>query len=226
MSNWNGLDFFIFLIFFLNTVLGMSRGATKEIISMMCLSAALIFTIRFTVPLAAFFDRSPLTQDVLSSSYIQNFMAAIGADPLTENFLHEISYTLSVLVCFVGVFSVTEAVLISSFAEVFTFPYAVWNRKVGAALGATRGYVLSVLLIMLLVLHIFKTDNGSIRSQFISGSYFVGLFTNAALKMDSLIGGQDVEHYHQIFEQKNLFNEKNVMGVVQQGSVVSGAPAQ
>lgn len=214
MSHWNGLDFFIFLIFFLNTVLGMSRGATKEIISMMCLSAALIFTIRFTVPLTAFFDRSPLTQDVLSSQFIQNFMASIGADPLTGNFLHEIAFSLSVLVCFVGVFSITEAVLISSFAEVFSFPYAIWNRKVGAALGAIRGYVLSVMLIMLLVFHVFKTDNAEMRAQLISGSYFVNLFQNAAMTMDSLIGGQDVEHYHDIFKDKNLYNEKDVMSVV------------
>src|SRR5947207_726926 len=121
MGNWNGLDFFIFLIFFVNTMYGMSRGATKEIISLMCLSVALIFTIRFTIPLTHFINSSPSINNVLTAAPIQNFMAAIGADPLNADFLSQLSYGLSVLICFVGVFSVAEAVLVSSFSEMFTF---------------------------------------------------------------------------------------------------------
>ncbi len=214
MSSWNGLDFFIFLIFLLNTILGMSRGATKEIISMMCLSAALIFTIRFTVPLTHFFDSSPLIQDVIDSSFIRNFMRAIGAAPLTADLLHEISWSLSVLVCFVGVFSVLDAVLVSSFAEVFSFPYAVWNRKVGAALGCIRGYVINLVIIMILTLHIYKGGEGVPGSSLLYGSYFIGLFQGAAMKLDGLINRQDVANYQKVFEDKNLYNVKDITGVV------------
>jgi len=218
MGNWNGLDFFIFLIFFVNTMLGMSRGATKEIISMMCLCVALIFTIRFTVPLAHFMDASPLVKDVVSAESVQKFMAAIGADPLSENFLFELNYSLSVLICFVGVFSIAEAVLVSSFAEMFTFPYALWNRKVGAALGATRGYIVTVIFIMIFSLHIFRTENQAVANQFMSNSYFIGLFQGTALRLDTMIGGQQVTQYQEIFKDKNLFNEKAVQNVVEHPS--------
>lgn len=214
MSGWNGLDFFIFLIFFVNTILGMSRGATKEIISLMCLSAALIFTIKFTVPLAQFLNRSPAIQDVLDSQIIQRFVAAIGANPLTANFLAEVSYSVSVLICFVGIFSVTEAVLsVTGFVEVFSFPYATLNRKVGAALGATRGYVINLIFIMILSLHLFKNDN---NAPLISGSHFINLFQAAAVKLDGLIQGQEVERYQEIYQDKNLYNEKDVFKVIPQ----------
>src|SRR5205085_4360245 len=128
MNNWNGFDFLIFLILVLNTILGMARGATKEIISMMCLSMALIITIKFTVPLAGFFNSSPLISGVVSNNVVQNFMLAIGAGPLTEDLLDQIFYGLSLLVCFVGTFSICEGALnYTGFVQVFSFPYATLN---------------------------------------------------------------------------------------------------
>src|SRR5579871_5717505 len=118
MSNWNGLDFFIFLIFFVNTMLGMSRGATKEIISLMCVSVGLIFTIKFTIPLATFFNNSPSFQNVLTASFVQNFMSFIGSSALTAGMLEQLTYCISVLVCFAGAFCAGEAVLsFTGFAE-------------------------------------------------------------------------------------------------------------
>lgn len=214
MNNWNGLDFLLFLIFFLNMILGMSRGATKEIISMMCLSVALIFTIKFTLPLTHFLLTAPAIQDVLDSALIKNFMIAIGANPLTLNFLQELSYSISLLICFVGVFSIGEAVLsISGFVEVFSFPYSAWNRKVGAALGCTRGYIINVIIICILSLHMFNNTNQSAGSM-LSGSYFVNLFQAPANKLNELIGKQEVERYQELYEHKNLFNEKDIYKLV------------
>jgi len=220
MSNWNGLDFFIFLIFFVNTMLGMSRGAMKEIISMMCLSVALIFTIRFTVPLSDFLNSTPLF-DEKSLYYgwwtvgvVKNFMAVIGADQITLNLLRELSYSISMLICFVGTFSICEAVLVSKFSEMFSFPFAVWNSKVGAALGATRGYVVAMIFIIIFSLHIFKNDNREVANQFMSNSYFISLFKNSALKIDSIIGGQDPTRYQEIYQDKDLFNEKSIEKIV------------
>ncbi len=204
MSSWSGLDFFIFLIFVLNTILGMSRGATKEIISMMCLSVALIFTIRFTIPIAVFLDKSPLIQSVLDAQMIKNFMNIIGAGPLTLDMLTELTYCVSVLICFVGVFSACEAMLtVVGFLEVFSFPYATLNRKVGAALGATRGYILTLLLILVLN-HLFANNP-------ITNSFFVNLFQSNVSLFDSLINSQNVEKYNELFKGKNLYNEQNIL---------------
>ncbi|MHB1949017.1 MAG: CvpA family protein [Gammaproteobacteria bacterium] len=208
MSNWSGLDFFIFLIFFLNLVLGASRGATKEIVSMMCLSVALIFTIKFTIPLTKFLNTSPLIQNVLQSKIIQNFMNAIGAGPLTADMLAEMTYCISLGICFVGVFSACEAMLsVVGFKEVFSFPYAALNRKVGAALGTVRGYVLATILVSMLIIHIFKHNE-------IKDSYFVDLLRSSAYKLDSIIRHQQVERYGEIYNESTKYNESNVYQTV------------
>jgi len=212
MANWNGLDFFIFLIFFVNTLLGMSRGATKEIISMMCLSAGLIFTIKFTVPLTIFLNSSPLIKNVLETSIAQNFITAIGGSTLTIDSFSELSYCIAVLTCFVSVFCVSEVTLnYAGFSESFTFPYATLNRKVGAALGATRGFIIALIFI-LVCLHLFKNNKST--DSMISGSYFVKLFQNTSLKLDSLISRQEVGRYNELYQDKNLFNEKDVYKII------------
>ena len=160
MNSWNGFDFLIFLIFAANTILGMSRGALKEIISMMCLSVGLIFAIKFTIPLADLFNQSPLIVDVVNNIFIQNFMHAINAGGVHLRFTLPDILFLSLLICFVGAFSICEGALAVAGVEgVFSFPYAVLNRKVGAALGCTRGYVISIIFIYIITLHIFKNDD-------------------------------------------------------------------
>src|SRR5690606_5523350 len=130
MSGWNGLDFLIFIILVVNTVLGMVRGGSREAISLMCLSAALIVTIRFTVPLANLINSSPLIEGVVNNTFMQNFMQAIDAGPLTVDLLNQLGYTISMLVCFVGTFSACEAGLsMTGFLEAYGFATAVINRK-------------------------------------------------------------------------------------------------
>lgn len=204
MSNWNGFDFFIFLILVINTILGMSRGATKEIISMMCLSAALIFTIEFTVPLAQFLNSSSIAHNVVDNQFIQNFMNAIGAGALTDNMLSQLMYSISLLICFVGVFSVCEAGLsVTGFTEVFSFPYATLNRKVGGALGFTRGYIISLIVLCVLTLHIYSGNN------FVTGSFFAQMFQAGTQKLDSFISGQQVSNYQELYKNQP-YNEKNL----------------
>lgn len=211
MNNWNGLDFFILLILAVNTMMGLSRGATKEIISMMCLSIGLIFTIKFTIPLAAFFNSSPLINDVVNNKLIENFMIAINAGPLTANLLKQIFYSISLLLCFVGSFSVCEAVLsFSGFGEVFSFPFAAVNRQVGGTLGFTRGFVITLILLSILTLHIFSTSNAIMTTNIFTGSYFVNLFRTPTAKLDYLISAQKPESYREIYKDKNLYNETDL----------------
>jgi uncharacterized membrane protein required for colicin V production len=211
MNSWNGLDFFIFLIFALNTVLGMSRGATKEIISMICLSVALIVTIKFTVPLATFFNSSPLISGVVSNNFVQNFMLQINAGPLTANLLKQLFYCISMLICFVGAFSICEAGLsVSGVTSMFSFPYETFDRKVGGSLGCVRGYVITLFLIVILALHIYKTTNAMMGNNFLSGSYFVRLFMGSAIKLDNIISEQQPEQYKEIYKGSHLFNANDV----------------
>lgn len=211
MANWNGFDFFILLIFAANLFLGMSRGATKEIIYMMCLSLALIFTIKFTVPLARFLNSSPLMIDVISSSFVKRFISALGAPALTMDLLREIAYSISMLVCFFVPYSIAAgAVAMGGFVEYFPFPYAALNRKIGGVLGFTRGYIYSVMLIVILTLHIFSNTGGA-GSTIYQNSYFVNLFKGSAKTFDSIIASQNPDAYREMFKGKNLYSPAEII---------------
>lgn len=214
MNAWNGLDFIIFLIFAANTLLGMARGTSREIISMMCLCMSLIITIRFTVPLAQFFNSSPMMVDVVSTPLIQRFMSAIGAGPLTEDLLKQIFYSISMLICFVGTFSICEAGLgRTNLVEVMSFPYATLNRKIGAGLGCTRGYVISLILLAILTQHIFRPGN-NIGDGMTSNSFFASLFRSQTKQLDDLITQQNPDYYNVILDQ-NTFGPDQVFKILQ-----------
>lgn len=215
MNNWNGLDFIIFLIFASNTILGMARGATKEIVSILSLSVALIFTIKFTVPLATFFNGSPLIVDVIDNVFTQRFMTAIGAGPLTANTLMEVFYCISMLICFVGIFSFCEGALaVTGVVEMYPFPYAAINRKLGGTLGFTRGYVISLIFLAIVQLHLCR---GACYGVF-QGSYFANLFQGATVQLDSIISGQQPEQYKAIFENKDLYREGDLLDTISGGA--------
>lgn len=211
MNNWNGLDFFVFLILALNTIRGMSRGAAKELIALMCLSAALIFCIKFTVPVTNFMISSPTLSAVLESKFIENFFQSIGAGPLTADFLSQVSYSISLLICFVSVFSVTEACLIySGVSESLSFSQALVSRKLGSAIGFIRGYIISLIFLSILSLHLYNTDENVPGSKFISGSFFVNLFSSQVKMLDNMIGSQEVEKYHELYQNAPI-NEKDIL---------------
>lgn len=198
MNNWNGLDFFIFLILALNTVQGMSRGTAKEIVSMMCLSIALIFAIKFTIPLANFFNSSPLIHDVIKTPMIQRFMHAIGAGSLTLTLLYETMYSISLLICFVGIFTILEAALTStSIVQTMPLHQILINRKVSSAIGLTRGYVIGLIFLSILTLHIADT-----QQKFIRESFFVRLFHNQTARLDRIIRNQKPEDYKDIYKHQ------------------------
>lgn len=214
MEGWNGLDFIIFLIFASNFLLGLSRGASREIISMMSLCAALIVTIKFTVPLAAFFNKSPIMIDVVTSDFIQRFMAGIGAGPLTEDLLKEMFYSISMLLCFVGTFSICEAGLNrTNLMETMSFASMAVSRKIGGALGCTRGYIITLFLLAILSLHVFKPSN-RMGDGMIGSSAFAKLFQSQTLQLDKLITGQNPDYYNTILD-KNTFGPGEITKILQ-----------
>lgn len=200
MNGWNWLDFFIFLIFFLNIMMGMARGASKEVMAAMCLIVALIFTIKFTIPLAAFFNKSPLINNVIDTPIVQNFMEVIGAGPLTVRLLAEIFYCIALLICFVGVYSICSALLhFSGFNEVFGFTLGTMNRKVGGTFGLARGYVVTLILLVVLT-HIFNKENNSrMDDSLLTGSTFARFYQPSVRLLDKIIREQNAEKYREIY---------------------------
>ncbi|HSW92830.1 MAG TPA: CvpA family protein [Gammaproteobacteria bacterium] len=203
MSGWTGLDFLIFLIFLINTMLGMARGGIKEMISMISLCAGLIVMIKFTVPLTKFLDGSPLMNDFLTSQFTLNFMKAIDMPPLTMNNLLAMDYCVSMLVCFVGAFCACEATLaFSSMMEAFGLTATIMNRKLGAALGATRGFVFALVFIVI-VQRLFASD--------VPASNFINLLGGSAARMNSIILEKAPEKYIEILKDKDLYNQNEIL---------------
>jgi len=207
MSNWSGLDYFIFLFFLMNILLGMARGGLKESISTFGLCAALVMTIAFTGPLTKFVNSSPLMTDVVSSPMVQNFMKAVGMPPLTYDSLVNCGYALSLLICFVGAFGVCEAVLAySNVMEAFSLPVTLINRKVGVALGALRGFIFTVIFLVVLK-HLFMGDNQYLGT-------FATMFQGPVDKLDYLIQIRAPERYGEILKDSNLYNTQKVLDMV------------
>lgn len=125
---------------------------------------------------------------------------------MTVDLANQITYSISLLICFVGVFSICDGALsIAGFSETFSFPWAVLNRKVGGALGLTRGYVITLIFLTIFAFHLYKA--GNIGGDFLSGSFFANLFANQARELDELISSQRPENYQKVY-QHQPYNEK------------------
>lgn len=141
-------------------------------------------------------------------------MLQIGAGTLTADMLYQISYSLSLLVCFTGAYSACEAGLsVTGAVEAFPFTYAALNRKIGGALGAVRGYVISLLVISIVTLHIFSGNY-----MVYGGSFFVGLFQSQTQQFDQIISGQQPDRYREIYEGKDLFKATDVINNLDSGT--------
>lgn len=145
---------------------------------------------------------------MVDNQWTRNFMTAIGAGPLTVGLLHQIFYSIALLICFVGAYSICEAGMAKTgFVTSFTFPFAAWNSKVGGMLGFVRGYVINLILLLILMLHIFGPGTPAIITEnMITTSYFAKLYRNAAIKLDSIITGQNPDKYREIFQDRNLYS--------------------
>jgi hypothetical protein len=204
MSSWSGLDFFIFLILLLNTLLGLSRGATKQIIATLSLFAALVITIKFTIPLTEFVNSSPLITGVIETPMVQRFMATMSLPPLTQEMLFSLGYCISLLICFAGTIGAFGIVLsVTSVVDAFSFPYQMLNRKIGLALGALCGFIYTLVFIIVLQ-HLFMGN--------VPDSYFMNLFQGSAKKLDQLITAKAPERYKEILENPNLYNAGGIIG--------------
>lgn len=219
MNNWNQLDFFIFLILAINFIQGLVRGATREIIALMCLCFAIIVTIKFTVPVETFLNKSPAKTIAAESEIVQNFLYSFN-DALNNGqqmnitpmaLLNRIVFCISLVLCFTAAYSVTAAGLsVSGFVEVFSFPYAALNRKIGGALGFLRGYVVSLIVIICLMTF-YAQGNNFLGSEWVKNSAFVNLlYKDPATKFFEIIKTQDPDRYRDIFENRGNFTVQDM----------------
>lgn len=141
--DYTWLDFIIFGFIFFNAILGISRGLTKEIISILVLIVALVVMIKFTATLANFLNTTQGSLDVIT--VISKFTGLDATVPLAL-----ISWGIALLLLFVGTFSIGEAVNFYASIDIIPFSLDMAGRILGGVLGFVRGYVFSLILILVL----------------------------------------------------------------------------
>lgn len=141
MQGFNWVDYIVLAILFFSTLVGLSRGVVKEVISIATWVAAFFVASVFATPVANYFSSSPQAQSVISS-------AGSGASaPITW-----LAYGLS----FIGLFIITMIAgaiinsVMSRAVEVSGISFA--NRLLGALFGMIRGFLLNIMMMFLLQL--------------------------------------------------------------------------
>ena len=134
---------------------------------------------------------------------MQNFVTSIGLGPLTQEGIFSFGYGVSLLICFMGIFSIGEATLAYTNAmNLFTFPYMAVDRKVGAAMGAVRGFVFATIFVLFCL---------TFNNPFSANSYFISVLTPSASRLNTLIIQQTPERYQEVLKDKNIFNAKAIL---------------
>src|SRR3990167_5439569 len=162
MADFTWLDYLIFGVFFLNIILGLARGLLREIIGILSLIVALLVSIKFTLPITEFLNSSDGFKSVISAFTSFTDFNVMG--PLSY-----ISLGVSFLILFVGTYSIGEAV--NYYAPAFgvlMFPrMAFIDRILAASLGYIRGYVFSLVLILVVGLSPITLDATWTQSRLI-----------------------------------------------------------
>ena len=143
MGTFTLVDYIFLAFFFFSTLLGLSRGFFKELISLVSILFALIITIKFTGPVANWLNASNGAQDVVLA--VSTFFGVHVGTQLTL-----FTIGLTVLVLFVGVYSVGEAMNAYGLFEMLVGPgvISLTYRILGGIIGFVRGYIFNLILII------------------------------------------------------------------------------
>ena len=139
-------DVILFLIIFVNTILGFARGLFREAISLLCLIVAMVVAMKFTIPLSDFLSTSAGFNDVVF--VITKYTGYSGANGV----LYLFGFGVSFLLLFVGVYCIAEVVnhYISNVGAFILFPMmAILDRLIAGLLGFIRGYVFALITILI-----------------------------------------------------------------------------
>ncbi len=160
MYDMNWVDYVIIAIFFLSALTGLSRGLVREIISLASLVAGLVVASIFASPLASAFTNTHDVQTVVNqtstaigvSTAAPVSYAAIG---LSFGLLFAGTVIVGAIIGFIINFALQSGVL------------GLGNRLLGGIFGICRGFIINLVLIFLVQLTSFGTDDIWKKSQLV-----------------------------------------------------------
>lgn len=145
MENFNGIDYFILVVFGLSMFVGFVRGFLKEAISLASWIVAAIVATTYASPLAAMF--SGASTQAAQSAFGNSAMGATAVQGLSV-----LSLVISFIALFMGSLLIGSLIgyMFSSIATGTGFGFL--NRIMGIVFGGLRGYVIAVVLVFVLQL--------------------------------------------------------------------------
>lgn len=152
LSSFNWVDYIILGIFLASTLLGLTRGFVKEIISLIALIAAFVLAMMFANPLAAMLSHSAAN--------------ATGAN--AEPTVSYIALAVAYLIIFVGTILVGGIVNLIFNIAIKSGGLGFGNRLLGAAFGFARGFIFNLVLIFLVQLTSSGTEGAWHDSQLVN----------------------------------------------------------
>lgn len=160
MADFNWVDYIIFGIFFFSILAGFSRGFFKEIISLVTLIIALVVAIKFATPLANIIGTAQGAVDVVAT--ISRFFGVDATGALSL-----FTLGLSFFVLFMGFYLTGEAISYASNMMFVISSLAVVNQLLGGVVGFARGYIFSIVLVLLVQLTPVAQNNAWSQSQLV-----------------------------------------------------------
>lgn len=140
MSNFNGIDIAILVIFFLSILAGLMRGFVKEFISLITWIAAFVVSIMFAPNLAEKFTSNESMQSLVTSAANNT-----GMNPVSS-----VSYAtvgISFLCIFISILIVGKLLSYLVTSVVDSGGISFFNRLLGGIFGVIRGFFIVLLII-------------------------------------------------------------------------------
>lgn len=159
MGTYTWIDYLIIAIFILSMLVGLKRGFIKEAISLATLVAAFFIAITFSGNLAHWLDNSSGAQSVVSS------LARLFGEDNAANALSLITLGLSFFVLFLLTLIVGEIINKMASGATLIPGFGLIDLLLGAAFGAVRGFLMSVVVLFLLGLTPVAENQAWTQSQ-------------------------------------------------------------
>lgn len=161
LTSINSIDIIILIIFLISILVGFSRGLVSEILALLVLIVAFVVAIFFSNELADFFHQTTAVHNAASSA-----SSSSGGDEQHST----ISYMLlgvSFGVLFIGTIIIGSIVRMLLHLVVGSSVFGLGNRLLGGLFGFVRGYLINLVLIFLIQLSPFSSQNWWKDSQFV-----------------------------------------------------------
>jgi membrane protein required for colicin V production len=161
MQNLNWIDYIIIAIFALSILSGLFRGLFREIVSLCVLVIAFVVATLFASPVATLFTNSQSVQHVVGQA-----SSSAGLDAATSVSYVAIGLSFGLLFIATVIVGAIVGMIVNWIFQ--STVLGIGNRLLGGIFGFFRGFLINLVLIFLVQLTSFSTDETWTQSQLVT----------------------------------------------------------